>query len=116
VSKMSRDKGARFEREVARAFSAAGFDVNRTPNSGGLRLKGDLYGDVPAYVECKHTERWDVPAWIRQMEQECGDEMPMLVMRRNYERAYALLPLTDLLRLMKEPHRLSDEFEEARTQ
>ena len=44
MGKPSRDKGARGEREVAAIFRAAGFDCNRVPNSGGLRLKGDLYG------------------------------------------------------------------------
>ena len=48
-----RDKGAAGEREVAAIFQAAGFDCNRVPNSGGLRIKGDLYGNVPAHVESK---------------------------------------------------------------
>jgi Holliday junction resolvase len=45
MSKSERRKGQDGELEVARIFQAAGFDCNRTPNSGGLRITGDLYGD-----------------------------------------------------------------------
>ena len=38
-------------------FRAHGFDCDRVPNSGGLRLKGDLYGTLPVHVEVKRQER-----------------------------------------------------------
>ena len=56
MSKSERVKGAEGEREVARIYRARGFDVDRVPNSGGLRIKGDLHGDVPEHIEVKRQE------------------------------------------------------------
>src|SRR4051812_42378602 len=50
VSGSERRKGAGGELEVARIFKAAGFDCDRTPNSGGLRIRGDLHGELPLHV------------------------------------------------------------------
>src|SRR5439155_10940412 len=70
VSAAQRDKGARAELEVAKIFQAAGFDCNRVPSSGGLRIKGDLYGDVPAHVESKWQAVIRLPEGWRQTRDE----------------------------------------------
>ncbi len=81
---MSREKGARGEREVAGMFRDAGFAVVRTPNSGGLHVPGDLVGLDGISVEVKRSERWDVPGWLRQTHEQAGDgELPVLIFRRN---------------------------------
>lgn len=96
----SRDKGARGEREVCAVFRAAGFDCDRVPNSGGLRLKGDLYGSLPVHVEVKRAERLRVTEWLAQAEGECGDRVPVVAFRQNGGRWYAVLPLEDLADLL----------------
>lgn len=103
VAKASRDKGARGEREVRDAFRKHGFDVDRVPNSGGLRIRGDLYGNIPRlHIEVKRAERWDVPAWIKQAESDAFDhQTPIVCMRRNASRWYAVLPLVDLVPLLE---------------
>jgi hypothetical protein len=103
MAKASRDKGARGEREVAAIFRAAGFDCNRVPNSGGLRLKGDLYGALPdLHVEVKRAERWDVPGWIRQAESEAPvTAIPVVCFRRNQGEWYAVLRLGALTGYLK---------------
>jgi len=47
VGRSERNKGKGGELEVARIFKADGFDCDRTPNSGGLRIAGDLHGELP---------------------------------------------------------------------
>lgn len=100
MSRASRDKGARGELEVAAIFREHGYDVNRVPNSGGLRLKGDLYGAIPAHVEVKRTERLDLWGALAQAAAECAGKMPLMCFRRNRSRWYVALPLDDLLALM----------------
>ena len=100
MSATERHKGARGEREVARIFRAAGFDCNRVPNSGGLRLKGDLYGDVPFHVEVKRQERLQIWAWLAQAEAEADGKTPLVAFRRSGGRWYACLPLDDLLGIL----------------
>jgi hypothetical protein len=108
---MSRDKGARGEREVAAIFRAAGLDVDRVPNSGGLRIKGDLYGPGSAglHVESKLAETWKLPEWLRQTEGEAGEgEIPVLAFRRNLGRWWGALPLETLTQLLAESRRAND--------
>lgn len=102
MGKASRDKGARGERAVAAIFQAAGFDCARVPNSGGLRLKGDLYGDVPAHLEVKHAEAWRMAEWLEQARTEAGDRWPVLAFRRNATGWYAALPLEVLVAMLAE--------------
>jgi hypothetical protein len=101
VSAAQREKGARAEREVAAIFQAAGFDCNRVPNSGGLRIKGDLYGDVPAHVEVKRAEQLRVPEWWRQTRGEAPEGvLPVLTFRQSRGEWLALVPLDALVRLL----------------
>jgi Holliday junction resolvase len=100
MSAAERRKGAAGEREVAAIFRAHGFDCDRTPNSGGLRLRGDLYGTVPVHVEVKRQETLRLPTWLRQAEAECGDLTPVVAFRQSRGRWYAALPLDALAELL----------------
>lgn len=93
MGKGERDKGAGGEREVAAIFRAAGFDCDRTPNSGGLRILGDLYGQVPLHVEVKRQEVWRLPLWIAQAENEVTGEPFLVAFRRNHSPWYGVAPL-----------------------
>lgn len=101
MGRRERDKGARGEREVADVFRAAGFDVERTPNSGGLRYAGDLYGDTPCHVEVKRQETLRLPLWLRQAADEAGDgAIPVVAFRQSRGEWYAALPLVALVGLL----------------
>ena len=93
MSKSERVKGAEGEREVARIYRARGFDVDRVPNSGGLRIKGDLHGDVPEHIEVKRQEVLRPWLWIAQAESEARDMPWVVVFRRNGSSWYALTTL-----------------------
>jgi len=101
MGRSERTKGQRGELEVAAIFQAAGFDCDRTPNSGGLRITGDLYGDLPCHVEVKRQERLQLPAWLRQAAHDAPEGvMPLVAFRQNHGEWFAALPLTALVDLL----------------
>lgn len=109
MGKASRDKGNRGELEVAHILKAAGFDAERTPNSGGLQVKGDLTHNVDGlHLEVKRQETVCLPEWLRQAHEEAGsDEVPVVVLRKSKTKKngpigewHACLPLDALIELL----------------
>lgn len=97
----SRRKGNGGELEVAAIFRAAGFDAARVPNSGALRIKGDLYGDLPAHIEVKRGERCRLPEWWAQTRGEAPEgALPLLAWRPNRGEWLAVVPLDALVALL----------------
>jgi Holliday junction resolvase len=102
MSRSERTKGKAGELEVARIFKAAGFDCDRTPNSGGLRIAGDLHGDLPVHVEVKRQETARPWLWAEQAARDAGaGERWVVAMRRSRSQWLAMVPLVDLLRLLE---------------
>lgn len=96
-----RRKGKTGELEVAALFKAAGFDCDRTPNSGGLRLRGDLHGELPLHVEVKRQEVARPWLWAEQAAADAGAGARWLVaMRRSRSEWIAMLPLDDVVQLL----------------
>ncbi len=116
----SRRKGSAGELEVAKVFQAHGFDVRRTPNSGGLVVKGDLIGLDGYSVEVKRCERLAVPAWLRQAHRDAGvGEVPLLAFRTSatlkmdpLSRWNAVLPLEEVARLIARDRELAELLHE----
>ena len=101
MSRAERAKGVRAEREVAAIFRAHGFDCARTPNSGGLRVKGDLTGDVPAHVEVKWQEVARPWLWFEQASSEApAGVLPVVAFRRSRSPWLAIVPLDALATML----------------
>lgn len=99
---MSRTKGRAGEQEVARLLREAGFDVDRVPNSGGLRVKGDITGLDGFHLEVKRKERLDLWTCLEQARTEAPEgDVPLLIFRRNRSEWQACLPLSDLIELLR---------------
>jgi Holliday junction resolvase len=97
MGKSSRDKGARGEREVCAIFREAGYDVNRTPNSGGLHIAGDVQGVSGYHVEVKRQETLHLDQWSEQAEAECGEAIPLVIYRRSGKPWRVSMRLSDWL-------------------
>lgn len=119
MGKMSRTKGANFERQIAKQMSEwLQFKVSRTPSSGayGTRegwssLSGDLMfaQDFPFYCELKCRESWaldDVLSGKGEFWDWWGTtfadarkhgKRPMLIAKRNRHPAYAFVEYGDTL-------------------
>lgn len=109
MGKASRDKGTRGELEIAHIFKAAGFDAERTPNSGGLQIKGDLAHNIEGiHAEVKRQETLKIPAWLRQAAEEAGaGETPIVIFRQNKRVGnvgewHACIPLNALVELLQQ--------------
>ena len=97
MSASERRKGASGEREVAAVFRSVGFDCDRTPNSGGLRIKGDLTRIPHAHIEVKRQEVWRLPLWLEQARSEAANgDVPIVAFRRSRSPWYGAVPLGTL--------------------
>lgn len=102
MGKMSRTKGAVFEREVVNlAKDTYGLKAQRVPLSGATTYaKGDIeltpsFADKPWVFELKR--RKELPAWML----EALGENAGLILRADRHEAVAVIPLKTLLELMQ---------------
>src|SRR5574341_102030 len=103
MSRASRDKGARGEREVVAILRRHGFDAQRTPNSGGLHVKADVIGVSGVHFEVKRQETARPWAWMAQaIADSCTDDAAeqVVAFRRSCSPWYAMVELEALVRLL----------------
>lgn len=104
----SQTKGKRFERKIAKLLNAIfGTNIRRTPNSGGLSIKGDLL-DTSGFLENFHWElkaQQSLNIWkaLEQSRCDCpAAKTPLVVFTRNQEESYVALKFMDFVNLLKE--------------
>ena len=88
MGKMSRDKGKRFEREVAQLFKEHGYDAHRTAQfKGKTGAAGDVEGVPGIHIECKHQERMNLYDWMNQSIDDASAEdkgnLPVVIHKAN---------------------------------
>ena len=102
-------KGKRFELQVAKYLSKE-FDseIRRTPNSGGLSIKGDIMATQGILSEfnweCKNQEKLNIWKALEQSANDCigSHKQPLVVFTKNYEKDYVALRLQDFTQLLLE--------------
>ena len=100
----SKQKGARYERELAKAFREYGFEEARrgVQYSGKQGEADDVVGLPHIHIEAKHVERLNLYEAIKQAERDANeDEMPCVFHRRNRTKTYVTLGLDDFMTLYK---------------
>jgi hypothetical protein len=101
----SRDKGARGERELVTILRDAGWpDATRNTDGRFQAGRGDVdNGPAGFHIECKRSERALIWEWLAQAERDAGTtKIPVVAFRRSRGRWYGVLPLDDLLELIRE--------------
>ena len=99
MSKSQREKGAQFERDVARTLTdELGTAVKR--NLGQARDSGDDITVGPFRIECKRRASLSVYSFIEQAE-KC-DGTPVVVMRGDGKRPLVMMYLDDAIPLIRE--------------
>lgn len=97
-----RTKGKMFERKIAHLFTDTfGFKFVRTPNSGGLYLKGDIMPEdrqieFPFVIECKNHKTLSFNSWEKQLlgDMERTAKLGVLIFHKyNSSEDYAYLPV-----------------------
>jgi len=101
MGKLSRSKGARFEREVATAFRVAFPGARRGLGQARSGVDAaDVIG-IPGYwIECKVGARPNPLAALRQAEGNSNGEVPVAVCKVDREGAAVTLPLADFIALL----------------
>jgi len=110
VGKYSRDKGARFEREVANKLKRV-FGP-RTTRSSGQCFSGDTRADVDCpkiWVECKVGKRPNIKAALEQAEaaEKIADtgKTPVAICKWDRQEAIASMRLDDFIDLLELAYR-----------
>ena len=115
--KRSRDKGARFEREIANTLSdkwglpfARGIVQTR---GGGAEVADVCLQDVNGakskyphidklHLECKHHKRTSIPSAWRQAEEDCkiSGRTPVCITKSDREKPLVTMSLDDWMEIM----------------
>lgn len=107
----SNQKGKRFELRVAKYLGEKlKANIKRTPNSGGLSLKGDILCIDDQSIlsefnwECKNQEKLNIWKALEQSRNDClrSRKMATVVFTKNHERDYIALELEDFVNLLIE--------------
>lgn len=100
----SRQKGARYEREVARYLSEHGFPSRRGQQFAGSSdgSSPDVVSDFPFHIEAKHVERLQLYDAMTQSIRDCGDKPPCVIHRKNNSESLFTCRLSDLVALLND--------------
>lgn len=101
TGKMSRNKGAQAERELAAYLSdALGIEIKRKLDQA--REGGDDLQVGQFRIEVKRRETLAIPQWVRQIE-ECTEEgeVPVVAFRQNKQPWRIVIRLDDYVDYMK---------------
>jgi len=98
----SRDKGARFEREVAAWFRDTLLDpqARRGQQFAGGTDSPDvvLPGMEWLHIEAKHVEKLNIYKAMEQAKRDAGEgKIPTVFMRKNGEEMLVVLPLAEMM-------------------
>lgn len=102
----SREKGKRYERELAALLRAAGYpDAHRTAQYQGNSGKAyDIEGVPGIAIEAKHREKMALYDWIAQAvrDSEGSGLLPVVMHRRNNSETLVTMRLADWLEVFRE--------------
>lgn len=113
MSKLARNRGASYEREVANEiFDVLGVRIRRNLKQYQVKDEGDLIlGNY--LIECKRRRKIAVYDFIEQADKACeAGQTPIVIMREDGGKSLALMHLPDLLKLLGNeinPHQSQDE-------
>ena len=103
----SKQKGARFERQLASRFREYGYDARRTAQyCGNTGDASDVVGLPGIHVEAKHQERMNLYEWmaqsIRDAEAGGGNTLPAVFHKKNNADILVTMRLEDWFNLYRE--------------
>ena len=112
----SQKKGKRFELQVAKYLSKMfNSKISRTPNSGGLSLKGDIMATQGILSEfnweCKNQEKLNIWKALEQSANDCigSHKQPLVVFTKNFEKDYVACEMETFVQLLLELEQLRND-------
>ena len=104
----SREKGKRFERELARRFREYGYeDARRTAQyCGKTGDASDVLGLPGIHVEAKHCEKMTLYDWMAQAKHDAHENgkglLPAVFHKRNNHAILVTMELPDFMQIYRE--------------
>ena len=100
----SRDKGARFELELAARLREYGYDARRTAqHCGKSGDAADVMGLPGLHIEAKHAEQMRLYEWLEQAKRDAAaggaGRLPAVFHRRNRSEILVTMELPGFMRL-----------------
>ena len=99
---MSREKGKRGERQVAALFREYGFDAHRGQQYHGGPDSPDVVGVPGLHIEVKRTERLNLYDALAQAKRDAGEDLPVVIHRKNDSEWVVILSFADFMKLYRE--------------
>lgn len=110
MGKMSREKGARFERWIANYLKERGYgNAQRSAqHCGNTGDAPDVRGLTGIWLEAKHQEKVQIRLWYEQAVRDSTasgkGEIPVVVHKINRQEPLVTLSLDDFLKLYEKGH------------
>ena len=106
VKKMinSKQKGARFERALAKMFTEQGYDSRRTQQyCGATEESSDVVGLPYIHVEAKHYKKqaFDYD-WMEQAKRDCNGNIPAVFHKIDNHEVLVTMTLDDWFKIYRE--------------
>lgn len=101
----SKEKGKRFERELARALSSYGYDCRRTNQyCGNTGDASDVVGLPFIHVEAKHQEKMMLYDWMAQAVRDAqgNGRLPTVFHKKNNAPILVTMRLEDWMKIYTE--------------
>lgn len=100
----SKQKGARYEREVALLLRNHGYEARRSVQySGRVEESADVVGLPYIHIECKHyaNRAFDYD-WLDQAKRDAKDNIPVVIHRTDNHRNLVTMDFDDWMRIYTE--------------
>lgn len=100
----SKQKGARFERQLASKLRDLGYDARRTAQyCGKTGEAADLVGLPGLHIEAKHQETMRLYDWMAQAKRDAnGKSLPAVFHKKNSAPILVTMELDDFMEIYRE--------------
>jgi Holliday junction resolvase len=103
MGKMSRDKGKRFEREIANKFKDWGYPARRSAQfCGNTGEAPDVMGVPGIHIEAKHQEHMRLYDWMDQAVRNSKGMNPVVIHKANAKPVLVTMRFDDWIALYNE--------------
>lgn len=100
----SKQKGNRFERELASRFREYGYDCRRGQQYCGANGDADVEGLPGIHVEAKHQEKMHLYDWMAQAIRDAKKKgkIPVVFHKKNYAEILVTMRFDDFMEIYRE--------------
>ena len=101
----SKQKGARFERQLASRFREYGYEARRTAQyCGNTGEASDVVGLPGIHIEAKHQERMQLYEWMAQAKRDAEGtgRLPAVFHKENKAEILVTMEFEDFMNLYRE--------------